>query len=57
MPHQWITFRLGRICTECSIIQEKGKFSDDESPCPKDKAYREGEAESRPRKRETEEAR
>ena len=38
MPHSWIIIRLGRICSECSLVQAKGEF-DDGQPCPRDKAY------------------
>jgi hypothetical protein len=55
MPHHWITVRLGRICSECSTVQENGKFSDDGPPCTKDKPY--GPPDRDDKRADTEEAR
>ncbi|HET6615071.1 MAG TPA: hypothetical protein VFH62_04210 [Dehalococcoidia bacterium] len=32
MSHIWVTFALGRRCTECGLTQENGAF-DDDIPC------------------------
>ena len=36
MPHTWVVIRLGRICSECQLVQAKHEFGDAVPPCPHD---------------------
>jgi len=38
MPHTWIRIAVGRVCTECSLAQPTGEFSDVVG-CKRDKPY------------------